>query len=67
MRALTFSKRTMTEILRDPLTLIFGLGFPSVLILLLSAIQRNIPVSMFEINTLAPAMTIFGLSFLSRI
>jgi ABC-2 type transport system permease protein len=62
---MSFAKRTFKEIIRDPLTLFFGLGFPSVLILLLSAIQANIPVSMFEIDTLAPAMTVFGLSFMT--
>ena len=31
MRCLTFAKRTAKEILRDPLTLLFGLGFPVVL------------------------------------
>ena len=56
MRALTFSKRVMKEMLRDPLTLIFGLGFPAILILLLSAIQANIPVPLFEIERLAPSM-----------
>lgn len=65
MRMMSFAKRTFKEIIRDPLTLFFGLGFPSVLILLLSAIQANIPVSMFEIDTLAPAMTVFGLSFMT--
>ena len=62
---LTFAKRSLKEILRDPLTLIFGLGFPGVLILLLSAIQANIPVSLFEISTLTPGLTVFGLSFLT--
>ena len=65
MRMTAFAKRTFKEIIRDPLTLIFGLGFPGVLILLLSAIQANIPVSIFEINTLAPGMTVFGLSFMT--
>ena len=65
MRMLTFAKRSLKEILRDPLTLIFGLGFPGVLILLLSAIQANIPVSLFEIDRLAPGMTVFGLSFMT--
>ncbi len=65
MRLLAFSKRTLKEILRDPLTLFFGLGFPAVLILLLSAIQANIPVSLFEIDRLAPGMTVFGLSFMT--
>lgn len=65
MRMLSFAKRTFKEILRDPLNLIFGLGFPAVLILLLSAIQANIPVTLFEIDRLAPAMTVFGLSFMT--
>ena len=65
MRVLTFSRRTGKEILRDPLSVIFGLGFPIVLIILLSAIQANVPVSIFEINALAPGMTVFGLSFIS--
>ena len=62
---LTFSSRTAKEILRDPVNLGFGLGFPVALILLLSAIQANIPVSMFEIENLAPGMTVFGLSFMT--
>ena len=65
MNAIIFSKRTTKEILRDPLTLFFGLGFPVILLILLSAIQKNVPVSLFEINSLAPAMTIFGLSFMT--
>lgn len=65
MRIFTFAKRTLKEMLRDPLTLIFGLGFPAALILLLSAIQANIPVSLFEIGNLVPGMTVFGLSFMT--
>ena len=65
MRLLTFSRRCAKEILRDPLNLCFGLGFPLVLLLLLSAIQANIPVSMFEIDTLTPGITVFGLSFMT--
>jgi len=60
-----FSIRTTKEILRDPLTLAFGLGFPVVLLLLLTAIQRNIPVSMFELDQLTPGIAVFGLSFIS--
>ncbi len=65
MRCLTFAKRNAKEILRDPLTLIFGLGFPIVLILLLSAIQANIPVPLFEIQHLSPGIAVFGLSFMT--
>ena len=65
MRLLTFSKRTLKEILRDPINIVFGLGFPAVLIILLSAIQANIPVSLFEIEMLTPGITVFGLSFMT--
>lgn len=65
MKLMTFSSRTLKEILRDPLNLIFGLGFPIILILLLSAIQANVPVSLFEIETLTPGITVFGLSFMT--
>ena len=65
MRMLTFAKRNTLEILRDPLNLFFGLGFPLVLILLLSAIQANIPVALFEIEHLTPGITVFGLSFMT--
>ncbi len=65
MRMLAFANRNTKELLRDPLTLFFGLGFPLVLILLLSAIQANIPVKLFEIQHLAPGITVFGLAFMT--
>ncbi len=65
MRILTFTKRCLKEILRDPINIGFGLGFPVVLLFLLSALQANIPVSLFEINTLTPGITIFGLAFMT--
>lgn len=65
MRMLTFARRNAREILRDPLNLAFGLGFPVVLLLLLSAIQARIPVDLFVIDHLAPGITVFGLSFMT--
>ena len=65
MRMLTFARRCAKEILRDPLNLAFGLGFPLVLLALLSAIQANVPVALFEIETLTPGITVFGLSFMA--
>ena len=65
MRVITFAKRCTKEILREPINLCFGLGFPLVLLLLLSALQANIPVSLFEIDTLSPGITVFGLSFMT--
>ena len=65
MRVMTFAKRCTKEILREPINLGFGLGFPLVLLLLLSALQANIPVSLFEIDTLTPGITVVGLSFMT--
>ena len=65
MKILTFAKRCAKEILRDPINLGFGLGFPLVLLFLLSSLQANIPVDLFEINTLTPGIAVFGLSFIT--
>lgn len=65
MRSIVFSGRCAKEILRDPLNLAFGLGFPAVLIALLSAIQANIPVPLFEIAHLTPGIAVFGLAFMT--
>ena len=65
MKSLTFSGRCAKEIIREPLNLFFGLGFPVVLLLLLSAIQSNVPVNLFRIEHLAPGITVFGLSFMT--
>ena len=65
MKMLTLAQRNAKEILRDPLNLAFGLGFPVILLLLLSAIQANVPVPLFEIAHLTPGITVFGLSFMT--
>lgn len=65
MKMLVFARRCTREILRDPLNLAFGLGFPMVLLALLSSMQANIPVNLFEIDTLTPGITVFGLSFIT--
>ena len=62
---LTFASRNTREILRDPISLGFGLRFPLVLILLLTAIQSSIPVPLFALSHLTPGITVFGLSFLT--
>lgn len=60
-----FASRNSKEILRDRLNLMFGVGFPVVLLLLLTAIQSNVPVDLFEIAHLTPGIAVFGLSFIS--
>ena len=67
-RTLAFSGRNARELLRDPLTLAFGIGFPVVLITLISLMTRSIPEmsqSTFGIGSFAPGMAVFGLSFIS--
>lgn len=65
MRVRAFAKRNLKELIRDPLTLFFGLGFPLVLLALMNVIQRNIPVRIFELDTLAPGIALFGLTFMA--
>lgn len=64
-RAFAFAGRNMKEILRDPLSMGFLLGFPLAVLFLLTAIQANIPVPQFEVEHLTPGILVFGLSFLS--
>ena len=65
MKTSFFASRNGKEILRDPLNIAFGLGFPLVILFLLSAIQAKIPVNLFEIQKLSPGIAVFGLSFIS--
>ena len=65
MKSLAFAARNRKEILRDPLNLAFGIGFPLVILLLLTAIQANVPTDLFVIDKLIPGIAVFGLSFIS--
>ncbi len=61
----SFTVRTAKEILRDPLSLLFGIGFPVILLILLTAIGKNVPNPLFELEKLTPGIAVFGLSFMS--
>lgn len=65
MRLRTFAGRVARDILRDPLNLAFGLGFPLIVLFLLTAIQKHVPVDLFVLPRLTPGITVFGLSFLT--
>ena len=69
MRIGLFSMRNMKEILRDPINFLFGLGFPLILLALLSLINASIPPEannpMFEIANLAPGLAMFGSVFMA--
>lgn len=67
MRLRAFAKRCSKEMWRDPTSFAFGLGFPVVLITLMSLLTKNIPNmpnEVFGIATFAPGMAVFGMSFL---
>ena len=69
MRMLTFAKRNALEILRDPLNLFFGLGFPLNLRLLYpicllnSALNRSLKLNMSK-NKLLMFLPYFFLNIL---
>lgn len=65
MRTRAFALRNYKEMIRDKLNIVFGLGFPIIILLLLSMIQSNIPVQLFTIDKLTPGIAVFGLSFIS--
>lgn len=69
MRIVLFAKRNAKEVLRDPINLFFGLGFPLVLLALLSVINNSIPPeannTMYSIENLAPGMAMFGTAFMA--
>ena len=65
MKSIVLSSRTTKEIIRDPLTLFFGLLFPIFLLVLLTLMNQNIPGDIFDINELTPGIAVFGLSFMA--
>ncbi|MGG4345340.1 ABC transporter permease [Paenibacillus lautus] len=65
MRSTAFATRNRKEMVRDPLNLAFGIGFPLVILLLLSALQQNIEIELFVIDHLVPGVAVFGFSFIS--
>lgn len=65
MKTLAFASRNTKEMIRDKINLLFGLGFPLILLFLLSMMQANVPVNLFAIEYLTPGITVFGFSFIS--
>ena len=45
MRAMTFASRNIKEILRDPLSYIFCLGLPIVMLIVMTIVDSSIPAS----------------------
>lgn len=63
-----FSVRNFKEIIRDPLSYIFCLGFPLVMLVVMSLVNESIPpeagMTIFRIDNLAGGIAVFGLTFL---
>ncbi len=68
MRIVTFSKRNIKELLRDPLSYIFCLGFPIAMLIIMTVINNSIPkeanMTIFRIDNLSHGIAVFGLSFI---
>ncbi|SCJ70841.1 ABC transporter efflux protein%2C DrrB family [uncultured Eubacterium sp.] len=65
MKTLAFASRNTKEIVRDKINLLFGLGFPLILLFLLSLMRANMPSGLFAVEYLTPGITVFGFSFIS--
>lgn len=68
-RTFAFARRVWLELLRDPLSYVFMLGFPLVMLIVMTIVNGSIPpeagMTIFELSSLAPAITIFGLTFIA--
>lgn len=62
-----FAVRCAKEILRDPLSYIFCIGFPLVMLVIMTLVDRSIPkaagMTIFRIPSLCGGVMIFGLTF----
>ena len=67
MKALIFSKRNLKEIIRDPVSLAFGVGLPVVMMIIFYYLYRSVSCmpSIYGVNSMAPGMAVFGLSFIT--
>lgn len=67
MRMKAFALRNVKEMLRDPLSYIFGLGMPLVMLLLMTAVDAAIPPeaenTLYRIDSMTPGIAVFGLTF----
>ena len=67
MKSLVFASRVGKEMRRDPLSYIFCLGFPIIMLVIMSIVDSSIPaqanMTVFRIYNLAPGIAYFGLTF----
>lgn len=67
-RVIAFSRRNFMEIMRDPLSYIFCLGFPLVMLIIMTLVNESIPAEagmvIFRIDNLSGGIAVFGLTFI---
>ncbi len=65
MKSLIFTKRNIKELVKDPLSLVFCIGLPLVLLTIISVMQKSVNVDIFKINVFAPGIIVFSFSFIT--
>lgn len=68
MRATIFAGRNTKELLRDPISYVFCLGFPLVMLVVMTIVNESIPAQanmvIFRIEYLSGGIAVFGLTFI---
>lgn len=64
-KMLTFARRCTKELLRDPLSLIFSVGLPLVLLFIMTAIRNATGIDIFPLADFAPATAVFAQTFIA--
>lgn len=68
MRTKIFAERNRKELLRDPLSYIFCLGFPLIMLAIMTVVNNSIPkeanMVIFRIDYLSSGIAVFGLAFI---
>lgn len=68
MRVKAFATRNIKELLRDPLSYIFCLGFPLIMLVIMTLVGQNIPqqegLNIFNIQNQSAGTAVFGIAFI---
>ena len=66
-RISAFAGRNLRELLRDPLSYLFCIGFPLVMLVIMTLVDRSIPaqanMNVFHLDHLTPGIIMFGQTF----
>ena len=68
MKSRVFGERNLKEMVRDPISYLFCLGFPLVMLVIMTIVDQGIPkqaqMEIFKIPFLAPGIAVFGFCFI---